>query len=584
MGKLPPAILAAFLVLSLALTGCTGIDTIPATDDAGVISGSQAPPPTAAGDTAQSDSFDFTVTDRDKDASYDALTATPLIFSSANQTETITEEGTYLVSGSSDNGQLIVDLTTAADPENSKVHLVFDGVTLTNTAAPAVVVTQADKVFITLADGSVNTLSDGSGRTDLAADDAANDDTADNADENATLYSHDDLSINGTGALNVSSTSHHAIKCQDNLVIADGTILITSGKDGLRGKDAVKIAGGTITVQAGDDGIFSSQTDAPYEKGFVSITGGEITINAEGDGIKAEALVRLAGGSVNVESSNEGIEGCLVWLEGGLHSLTAFDDGINAAGDIRTDYLINITGGTYSINAEGDGVDSNSTLTQSGGTVVVAGPSQGQAEGSLDAEYSATITGGTMVALDNAAMPATYGTDSTQSTLLYSADSVQAADTRITLVDSSSTVIFSLVAPKDFRNIAFSSPQLKEGESYSFVLGGDVSGGLVTTDQASAPTNPGYGYIEGGTLNGGDTLTTFTMSEQIAQVSSDGSVSAYRGGMMGGWGGPGDGQIPNGDMSGGPGGQAPGGDRGGSQAPGSREGGQVPDDRGGSQG
>lgn len=546
MRRILPVMVAAVLALGLALAGCStndnGSDGIAVTTDLSEPSDNMTTQAAATEeDTTQIDNFDFSLSDRDQDPSYDEEAATVITFNSDNQVETITQDGTYIVRGSSEGGQLIVDLTNVKDPENAKAQVVLDGLTLVNTSAPALLVAQADKVFITLAEGSTNTLSDGSGRTDLAADDAATDDITESANENATLYSHDDLTINGSGALIVSSANHHGIKCQDDLAIVDGIIAVTSGKDGIRGKDSVKIAGGTITIQSGDDGIYSNQTDSPYEKGFVNITGGETTINAAGDGIKGQALARLADGRVTVESSYEGIEACLVWLEGGAHSITSDDDGVNAAGDIRVDFLINITGGTFYIDAEGDGLDSNVTLTQSGGTVVVAGPTLTFDNGALDAEHSAVITGGSMLAMDDSGMPAAFDSDSAQCTLLYSMNAPQVAGTRITLVDGSGTALFSFVAPKSFSNVAYSSPQLTTGESYSFVVGGEVSGGSAVAEHESVQGGPGFDFIEGGTMNGGEAVTAFTLSERTALVSADGSVSAYSGGMMGGMGGPGGG-------------------------------------------
>lgn len=538
MKRLLPLVLALVLVAGLGLVGCSTNETT-TNNTTSTPSSTQA---TQATDTATDtviDSFDFSITDRDHDPSYDEESATSIVFTSDNQVETITASGTYIVSGSSEGGQLIVDLTNDADPENAKAQVVLDDLTLTNSSAPAILVAQADKVFITLAEGSTNTLSDGSGRSDVAALGTTTTDTTEDsttANENATLYSHDDLTINGSGTLVVESAYHHAIKCQDELVIAGGTITATAGGDAIRGKDSVKITAGTVTANGGDDGIVSTQTNAPYEKGFISITGGTVTVNAADDGIKGEALVRLAGGEVCVESSFEGLEGCLVWLEGGMNYITSTDDGINASGDIRTDYLLNIIGGTTFVDAEGDGIDSNDSITQSGGTIIVGGATLAFDEGAVDAERLAQTTGGTMLAVDSAGMPMGYGSESTQGSLLYTMNTVQSAGTRVSLVDSSGTVVFSLVAPKEFCNIAFSSPSLVQGASYSFVIGGEVSGGTLATEAASS-TSFGFEFTEGGTLTGGETVTSFTLSELVVQVSANGSVSAYSGqGMMGGMG------------------------------------------------
>lgn len=70
---------------------------------------------------------------------------------------TIQQEGTYLVSGTLENGQLVVD---AADTE--KVQIVLQNVSIDCSDHAALFIKQADKVFLTLAEGTENTLSSGS--------------------------------------------------------------------------------------------------------------------------------------------------------------------------------------------------------------------------------------------------------------------------------------------------------------------------------------------------------------------------------------------------------------------------------------
>ena len=90
-------------------------------------------------------------TDRDLVQTADLSEAVSLTVSDGEDI-TITEEGVYLISGTASDCTLIV----AADSE-AKVQLVLDGVTLTNSDAPAIYVKSADKVFITTTD-SENTL------------------------------------------------------------------------------------------------------------------------------------------------------------------------------------------------------------------------------------------------------------------------------------------------------------------------------------------------------------------------------------------------------------------------------------------
>ena len=69
---------------------------------------------------------------------------------------TITQAGTYRVSGTLTDGQLLVN----ADKE-SKVRLIFDGVEITCLDSAPLYIQMADQVILTLASGSENVLTDG---------------------------------------------------------------------------------------------------------------------------------------------------------------------------------------------------------------------------------------------------------------------------------------------------------------------------------------------------------------------------------------------------------------------------------------
>lgn len=194
-------------------------------------------------------------------------------------TVTITAEGVYVVSGSLDDGQLAVEA-----PEDAKVQIVLAGATIHNEDGPAVYVKQADKCFITLADGTQNALTDGA---EYVLEDGSD-------EPYATLFSRADLTLNGTGALTVTSAYRHAVCSKDDLVITGGTYVVNAVEDALRGRDCVKIADGDFTLIAGGDGIKSNK-DTKATKGFVSIDGGTFVIEAGDDGIHAPNLPAYRG-------------------------------------------------------------------------------------------------------------------------------------------------------------------------------------------------------------------------------------------------------------------------------------------------
>ena len=288
-------------------------------------------------------------TDRDKEVGYDEDTATAITLSDdasscdsssvtiSNNTITITDEGTYLLTGSLSDGQVIVDA------DDKKVQLVLDSVNINCDTSAALYVKAADKVFVTLASDSENSLSNTS---DFVAIDDNNID--------AVIFSKDDLTLNGSGTLTVTAKYGHGIVSKDDLVITSGTYQITAAKHALSGKDSVRIADGVLSLDAGTDGIHSENTDNDA-KGFIYIANGDISITADSDGFDAEETLQVDGGNIevaagddglhadgdliitdgtiNVTKSYEGLEGMTVTVEDGDISVVSSDDGINAAGD-----------------------------------------------------------------------------------------------------------------------------------------------------------------------------------------------------------------------------------------------------------
>ena len=288
-------------------------------------------------------------TDRDKEVGYDEDTATAITLSDnasscdsssvsiSDNTITITDEGTYLLTGSLSDGQVIVNAN------DKKVQLVLDSVNINCDTSAALYVKAADKVFVTLASDSENSLSNTS---DFVAIDDNNID--------AVIFSKDDLTLNGSGTLTVTAKYGHGIVSKDDLVITSGTYQITAAKHALSGKDSVRIADGVLTLDAGTDGIHSENTDNDA-KGFIYIANGDISITADSDGFDAEETLQVDGGNIevaagddglhadgdliitdgtiNVTKSYEGLEGMTVTVEDGNISVVSSDDGINAAGD-----------------------------------------------------------------------------------------------------------------------------------------------------------------------------------------------------------------------------------------------------------
>ncbi|MBB6731600.1 carbohydrate-binding domain-containing protein, partial [Cohnella zeiphila] len=196
---------------------------------------------------------------------------------------TIADAGTYVVSGQSSDGQIVIDV-----PEDAVVHLVLNGVQISNDDGPALYVKEADKVIVTLQDGTDNTVADGATYADTSEDAPT-----------AALYSKGDLTINGTGKLTVQGNSNDGIASKDDLKLMSGTIDIQAADDGMIGKDLVAVKDGTVTIDAGGDGI-KSTNDADADKGNVAIAGGTFHITAENDGFQAASSLLIDGGTFDI--------------------------------------------------------------------------------------------------------------------------------------------------------------------------------------------------------------------------------------------------------------------------------------------
>ena len=285
---------AIVLTASMTITavGC-GSTSAGSTETADAVTESQTETAEASNIYGILDSSDM-FTNRDKEIGYDEESAIAINLSDGASTAdsdsvvidgdtiTIAEEGTYILSGSLTNGQIVVEA------ENAKVQLVLDNADISCETSAAIYVKDADKVFITTTDGSTNTVCT-SGEFEAIDDN--------NID--AAIFSKSDLTLNGAGSLEVTCPNGHGILSKDDLVITSGEYVVDSGKHALSGKDSVRIAGGTFDLTADKDGIHSENTDEE-EKGFVYIENGSFTITSDGDGIDASYVVEIVDGSFDI--------------------------------------------------------------------------------------------------------------------------------------------------------------------------------------------------------------------------------------------------------------------------------------------
>ena len=232
---------------TLILTSLTALTLMTACGQSTTKSSTTAAADTTAITTSTKNSQSSYFTEKDYDTSYDENTASKIELSGSSasvsgdgvtvsgSTVTISKAGTYVISGQSDGVQIKI----AAD-KSDDVKLVLKGATMTNTDA-AISATSAGHVYLTLAEGTTNSLSDSSSNSDEKA--------------NAALFSKVDLTINGSGTLNVDGKKSNAIKANDTLHITGGTFNITSVGDAFNVNDELNVTGTTMTIDAKEDGV-----------------------------------------------------------------------------------------------------------------------------------------------------------------------------------------------------------------------------------------------------------------------------------------------------------------------------------------
>lgn len=289
---------------------------------------------------------------------------------------TITKAGTYILSGTLDNGSIIVD----ADKED-KVQLVLSGVTINSDTFAAIYVRQADKVFVTLDEGTENILSSSGAFSQI-----------DDNEVDAAIFSKDDITVNGKGMLKINCAAGNGISGKDEVTITGGVIEIEAAKHAIRAKDSLAIADGSFKLVSDNDGLHAENGDDD-SLGSIYITGGDFNIQVADDAIHANSLLQIDGGTFEITGA-EGLEGTYIKVNDGTILINASDDGVNAAYKSSAyTPTFEMNGGKLTINmgaGDTDAVDSNADLIINGGTLDITGQS------AFDYDGTAQYNGGTI--------------------------------------------------------------------------------------------------------------------------------------------------------------------------------------------
>ncbi len=334
----------------------------------------------------------------------------------------------------------------------------------------------------------------------------------------------------------------------------------SSSSKGLKADGGVFVQGGTFSLDCADDTLHSN--------GTVKVSGGTFTLASGDDAVHADVSIAISGGDFAISTCYEGIESNVIDIADGTIILKASDDGINGV-DLPTaaaptdsttttaragrgmgggmpgetgNSRLRISGGYLALDAGGDGIDINGTVEMTAGTVVINGPTN-NLNGALDYLSELKVTGGLLIAVGSAGMAEAPTEASTQYSIMVNFDETQAAGTIVRVEDETGTPVLTMAPSKKYRSIVLSSPDLKQGATYTVYLGGSMTG--VARDTV---------YSEG-TYSGGLECAKLTLDSVVTTSGVTGTIGG--GGFPGGgdydgsWGGDGTQPSPPGMPEGG---------------------------------
>lgn len=200
----------------------------------------------------------------------------------------------------------------------------------------------------------------------------------------AALQGKGELVFTGSGTLTVNGYKRNGIHSDDYVQINSGNIIVASAvADGIH-CDYFIMNGGSLDVTSSDDGIDG-------DTGFLEVNAGTITVNVSADdakGMKCDSIITINGGSINVTSSGDQSKaiksGQNMYINGG-------------------EITVNATG-TYVSETTSEGVDLSyctgikvgGSLFVTGGTTTVTCPSSNAGGKAVNSDGNITISDGVL--------------------------------------------------------------------------------------------------------------------------------------------------------------------------------------------
>lgn len=453
-----------------------------------------------------------------------------------------------------------------------KQAIVLNSVSITNPDGAAINNQSKKRTFIVLNDGTKNYLTDGANYSDAT----------DSEDMKGCFFSEGQLIFSGSGYLEVDANCKAGIRSDDYVrTMPKANIWVdASSGNGIRGNEAVILTGGVVNINVTGTADKGISTD-----GEVRIEGGRTTIFTSGgyeydsdendysacSGIKADSVININGGELNIKSTGTGGKGLncddeININDGVVRIITTGKRQKDSKGSvspkgIKADGKINVSGGQTQVRLEGtgdgtegieskseihieagtvesysyddainsagnlyidggyvyarsynnDAIDANKNLYINGGVVIAEGASG--AECGLDAaeQYKAYINGGTVIAIGGGMQA--IDSSSKQASIAISAS----MGMKVGILDGSKAILaYTTPSSNCGTALMISSPSFKSGSSYTLRAGCEVSGGTSF-----------YNLTTGCTIGSGS---------QSLDVTASTAVNGSMGGGMGGGG------------------------------------------------
>ena len=333
-----------------------------------------------------------------------------------------------------------------------------------------------------------------------------------------SIYVYDgtiDITTSGKGKWDSADMETKAASCLNsdaNTVISGGTLTLKStgsGGKAINSDGTLTISGGTI-VAATTGGLY-------YNNGSTentNYTGNTDNVNSSyyssPKGIKVDGAITISGGNTNVSTSGrngEGIESkSTITISNGQVTVNAYDDAINAAGDLT------VTGGyVYARATNNDGIDSNGNTYIKGGLCYAIGANSPEVAFDANSEQQKKlyVQGGTLIAVGGLESGASITGGTAMQTSSWTADTWHALYNGGTLVVAFKTPTKSTSSggpgggggSQTLVVYTSSTPTLKSGVTVSggtsyfggaANVGGSVSGGSsVTLSTYTSSGGPG---------------------------------------------------------------------------------------------